>query len=83
MLVLSASAGKSIFIGDDIRVTILGKNSNNQYRVGIQAPKNVLILREELVGKPHAKKQHQKKSWPVLLSTVSEKLKRYSKDKSA
>ncbi len=48
MLILSRNAGQSIKIGDDIEVTILGFNSNNQVRVGISAPKNISVHREEI-----------------------------------
>ena len=48
MLVLSRNPGQSIKIGEDIQITILGLNSNNQVRVGISAPKNISVHREEI-----------------------------------
>lgn len=48
MLILSRNPGQSIKIGEDIEVTILGMNSNNQVRVGINAPKNISVHREEI-----------------------------------
>ena len=48
MLVLTRRFGESIRIGDDIRVTIINRDHNEQIRVGIEAPKNISILREEL-----------------------------------
>ena len=48
MLVLTRRFGESIRIGDDIRVTIIDRDHVGQIRVGIQAPKNISILREEL-----------------------------------
>ena len=47
MLVLSRKVSESIMIGDDIKVTIL-KVAGNVVRVGIDAPKDVQILRQEL-----------------------------------
>jgi len=47
MLVLSRRLEETLIIGDDIRVTVLGI-SGNQVRLGIAAPKEVVILREEL-----------------------------------
>ena len=48
MLVLTRRFGESIRIGDDIRVTIIDRDHNHQVRVGIEAPKHISILREEL-----------------------------------
>jgi carbon storage regulator len=47
MLILTRRLGESILIGDDIEVTVVAIESN-QIRVGIKAPKEVKILREEL-----------------------------------
>lgn len=47
MLILSRRLGESIVIGDDIHITILGVNGN-QVRIGIDAPKNVAVHREEI-----------------------------------
>lgn len=50
MLILSRSIGESLMIGDDIEVVVLG-NQGDQVRLGIRAPEDVLILREELYQK--------------------------------
>ena len=50
MLVLSRRVGEKIEIDGGITVTIL-ELRGNLVRVGIDAPENVKILREELVGK--------------------------------
>lgn len=47
MLILSRRSGESITIGDDIRITIT-RIIGNQVRIGIDAPKHVKILRDEL-----------------------------------
>ncbi len=47
MLVLSRKQGQSLCIGDDIHLTILGV-SGNQVRVGIEAPREMEIHREEV-----------------------------------
>lgn len=54
MLVLGRNVGQSIFIGKDITITIVG-NRYGQVKVGIEAPKDVLVLREELT--PYSKKK--------------------------
>ena len=48
MLVLSRKPLQSIMIGPDIRITIV-KVERNQVRIGIEAPRNVTILRDELI----------------------------------
>jgi carbon storage regulator len=47
MLVLSRKKGETIKIGDDIEITIVA-TANDQVKIGIQAPKNIEILRKEL-----------------------------------
>jgi len=48
MLVLARKKNESVLIGDNIRVTIV-ETGNNVVRLGIQAPRDVNILRSELV----------------------------------
>ena len=47
MLILTRKDNESLFIGDDIEVTVLGVKGN-QVRIGINAPKNVDVHREEV-----------------------------------
>lgn len=47
MLILTRKVGESIIIGDDITVTILGV-SGKQVRIGIDAPKEVPVHRDEV-----------------------------------
>jgi carbon storage regulator len=47
MLVLSRRLSETLIIGDDIRITVLGINGN-QVRLGIDAPKNISVHREEV-----------------------------------
>ncbi len=47
MLVLTRKVGESLIIGDNIKITICAVN-NSQIRVGIQAPKDIEIHREEI-----------------------------------
>lgn len=50
MLVLSRRLGETLIIGDDVKVTILGI-SGNQVRLGIAAPKDVSVHREEVYNR--------------------------------
>jgi carbon storage regulator len=47
MLVLSRKLGEKIVIGDNILVTVV-KIDRNQVRIGIEAPPDVLVYREEI-----------------------------------
>ena len=48
MLVLARKEGQKIMIGDDIEIKIIDIGSN-VVRIGIEAPKDVLVSREELI----------------------------------
>jgi carbon storage regulator len=47
MLVLSRKLGEKIVIGDNIVITVV-KIDRNQIRIGIEAPQNVPVYREEI-----------------------------------
>ncbi|MCQ2022260.1 carbon storage regulator CsrA [Clostridium butyricum] len=47
MLVITRKKGQSLMIGDDIEITI-SKIEDGSVKIGIQAPKNITILRKEL-----------------------------------
>ena len=49
MLVLSRRTKESIIIDDDIKVTVLGIDKRGEVRLGIEAPDDVNIVREELL----------------------------------
>jgi len=48
MLVLSRKAGERILIGDDVAITVV-RIGPNSVRIGIEAPKSMNIVREELI----------------------------------
>jgi carbon storage regulator len=52
MLVLTRRVGESIAIGDDITVTVLSV-FGNQVRLGISAPRDVAVHREEIFERIH------------------------------
>ncbi len=50
MLILTRKSGESLMIGEDISVTVLGVKGN-QVRIGIDAPKDISVHREEVFDK--------------------------------
>jgi carbon storage regulator len=47
MLILTRRVGETVMIGNDVTVTILGVKGN-QVRVGVNAPRDVAVHREEI-----------------------------------
>ncbi|MDE0786824.1 MAG: carbon storage regulator CsrA [Porticoccaceae bacterium] len=47
MLILTRRVGETLVIGDDVTVTVLGVRGN-QVRLGVNAPKDVAVHREEI-----------------------------------
>jgi carbon storage regulator len=47
MLILTRKDNESLFIGDEIEITVLGVKGN-QVRIGINAPKNIDVHRDEV-----------------------------------
>ena len=50
MLILTRRIGETLNIGDDVQVTVLGIKGN-QVRIGMHAPADVSIVREQLLEK--------------------------------
>lgn len=47
MLILTRRVGETVMIGSEVTITVLGVKGN-QVRIGINAPKNVAVHREEI-----------------------------------
>jgi len=56
MLILTRRIGETLNIGDEVQVTVLGVKGN-QVRLGINAPKDVPVHREEIYERIKREKQ--------------------------
>ncbi len=59
MLILTRRVGETLIIGDEVIVTVLGVKGN-QVRIGVNAPKEVSVHREEIYHRIHKEKSLNK-----------------------
>jgi carbon storage regulator len=63
MLILTRRAGETVMIGSDVTITVLGVKGN-QVRIGINAPKDVAVHREEIYERIQNEKSGQAPAAP-------------------
>ena len=64
MLILTRRIGESVHIGDDIRLTVLGVR-DTQVRIGINAPKEIPVHREEIYYRIKSEQEARGSTAPV------------------
>ncbi|MCX7544745.1 carbon storage regulator CsrA [Marinicella gelatinilytica] len=64
MLILTRRVGETLMIGDDVTVTVLGIKGN-QVRIGINAPKEIAVHREEIYERIKNEQLNQDTEQPV------------------
>ncbi len=84
MLILTRRVGETLIIGDDVIVTVLGIKGN-QVRIGINAPKEVSVHREEIYQRIQQEKNATTAVSPPPAVKEEKKVreKKEKKDKSA
>lgn len=68
MLILTRKSGETLTIGDEVTVTVLGVKGN-QVRIGINAPQEVAVHREEIYKRILAEESNSEQAKPKLVAS--------------
>ena len=71
MLILTRRVGETVVIGDDVTVTVLGVKGN-QVRLGINAPRDVAVHREEIYERIKREQADKESELPHLVGGASQ-----------
>ena len=71
MLILTRRVGETVMIGNDVTVTVLGVKGN-QVRIGVNAPKDVAVHREEIYERIKREEDNDSNSGPSVAQIVDD-----------
>ncbi len=74
MLILRRKVGDSLIIGDNITLTVLSIDASGNINLGIDAPKDVIILRKELEQAKAANAESVASAKELALKALNEAL---------
>jgi carbon storage regulator len=71
MLILTRRVGETVMIGNEVTVTVLGVKGN-QVRIGVNAPKDVAVHREEIYERIKREEDHESQSGDPIVKIVDD-----------
>ena len=71
MLILTRRVGETVMIGNEVTVTVLGVKGN-QVRIGVNAPKDVAVHREEIYERIKREEDHDGRSAGSVAKVVDD-----------
>ena len=71
MLILTRRVGETLMIGDEVTVTVLGVKGN-QVRIGVNAPREVAVHREEIYDRIKAEEEGEGEGEQAPLESTAE-----------
>jgi carbon storage regulator len=71
MLILTRRVGETVMIGNEVTVTVLGVKGN-QVRIGVNAPKDVAVHREEIYDRIKREEDGEPGTHPSVAKVIDD-----------